>query len=333
VEHYQGARGDAWALARASTTTDAEGRFVLSGLDPAPYRISVMPPTQSLPVALVRARAPESGELAIRVPEEASASATIALRALAPDGGPAAKARVEFVQITSGAKLTREVGADGRFESPKIPPGEYRVRLRSHDRGDLDLGLRTLARGEDIDLGDVRFPEPARVTVALGKGSSKALAAIFDRVGPEGDRDTVYRLYLGAGREGTAVLSPGRYALRLQGFDVAGAELSVEVGPGEAGTIPVDPKPAPARRFEVRPPADTKGRAILLEIRDARDRVVFRHVVEREDPGAPFPGFEAPLLSGHYTVGARAAGERALAGSLDVPAGEPGSEPLPLVLR
>lgn len=147
----------------------------------------------------------------LRVAEHARPSARFVGRVLDAQGAPIAFAQIVFLDPERrGGPVVEPEAETGRFQSPLLVAGSYKVRVEADGRPTLELGLRTLARGETQDLGDLRFEVPGALAVVVTDEDGKVLPAASATVVGPGDASTWTKRLDGALR---AELPPGNYAL------------------------------------------------------------------------------------------------------------------------
>lgn len=330
VARLRGPRESVTDRVRRWTHTDERGRFALAGVDPGPVRIAVRPPTRLIPEAVVAVEGPET---IVRIEAGSRPSARLRLRLLDAAGDPVGNAWVRIFEHETRAAAGGHADAGGNFESRLLPPGRYDVVVRTNEEGYLRFS-RTLRRGEIADLGDVRYPEPARLRVIRPAGPGKTYRVFrVDEIFPDGSRERVGSAVQMPGAENAVVLAPGRYAVRFQGPGAMGEERRIELAPGGEAEITVALAPAPVRQLRVSLPEEMAPRAVLLTILDSGGVIVRRALSQRKPVPGPFETIEAPLLPGDYEVRALAAEGRVLRAHLTIPGDAAEGATFPLDLR
>ncbi len=180
-----------------SGITGADGRYTIAGVPPGSYETEVLPPAEfsrrylSMKFEIKDSRACQVEDFGLRF---AGGVAGLVLDAA---GRPAAQVRVEIARaaapddpvLGSSAATT---DANGLFELLDVQPGAYVVGVglttqmdpavvyaRTMFQGSIDVG-----KGDRVDIGTLRLPEPSRryelTGVAVGAdGTAIAGASVF----------------------------------------------------------------------------------------------------------------------------------------------------------
>jgi RNA polymerase sigma-70 factor (ECF subfamily) len=206
----KGADGREKHLVELSLGAPADGAFCfhVDGVEPV---VLILHTGDDAPLDRVENVLPGGPPTTLRVSDHAKPSARFVGRVLDAQGAPIASARVVFLDpVRRGGPVVEPDPATGRFQSPLLVPGSYAIRVEADGRPSLELGLRTLARAETQDLGDLRFEIPGSLAVVVTDESGKELpSASATVIGPGGARIWTAR------REGAlrAELPPGSYRL------------------------------------------------------------------------------------------------------------------------
>jgi len=133
---------------------------------------------------------------------------------------------------------TLRLGCDGsgHFALGPFPPGEWRVQLVAPSRSLIDLGLRSLERGETWDCGEVRLVPEGRLTVRLHPEGFDPNEGLRVRI-RQGD---VFRHEVLTSAElltRSCILPPGSYGISICGGPYDCLELSCEISSGEETVI------------------------------------------------------------------------------------------------
>jgi hypothetical protein len=164
VDQHSGAPVPAWWVvarrdqtAKARTLTDAQGRFLLGGLTPGPWRISVMRPGAPLSEAAFAPDVMPGGDpLLLVVDTTERPSAGLRGRVVHPDGESLDGRWVELQRLDQADRPAIEPLTDsGAFEFESLMPGRYRLDARVPGFSTPDLGDITLAAGSVLDLGPI----------------------------------------------------------------------------------------------------------------------------------------------------------------------------------
>ncbi len=148
-----------------SATTDAEGRFVLRGLDPVPHELDAADPgALRLPAAPRTATPPERGiEIAMAPNPAPPAGATFRV----VDAGGGAVTAVRTLTFREGDPVPAGSGslradASGLFRTGRLRRGNWRIDLRCAG-GTGTTGPFAVEPGEFADLGTIRLSPGASV--------------------------------------------------------------------------------------------------------------------------------------------------------------------------
>jgi hypothetical protein len=164
-----------------------------------------------------------------------------------PDGFSTADALLDVRQLDGAGATAAMVGQKpGRFQAGGFPAGRYGLALRISRLPTRDFGVHELKPGEDLDLGEVAFERPARVTVHAHRADGSAADAkelFIVRC------DSPARIGLeraGANLE-SAALEPGRYLLACDPSSASALWQPFECAAGESLELSVTLEPAALR--------------------------------------------------------------------------------------
>ena len=155
-------------ISGSNAQTDDLGGYRLYGLQPGRYYVSAEPrnvfppiaPQLPAPITTYYPNAPDpegAQRVTVAAGKEITANITLATgraatvrgRAVMSTGEPFAGSTLTFVQQTANGTSSRSRGAvraDGTFESPGVPPGNYLITVRP----------RTAREGEDVEIARTR---------------------------------------------------------------------------------------------------------------------------------------------------------------------------------
>ena len=239
----------------AEATTNDEGAFVLTGLEPRFYRLLAC-----------------HGELGCRE-ERASPGEAVRIvlggggafagRAVSRAGVPEVDAAVRIVPTTEGwaassdrlrkLPLQTTSGRDGRFRIAAPEPGDYLVEVRGTSGGIARTSVRRTNLSPPVtDLGDLRLSEPIRFTARV-RGCPPGSLTFSGPLGGETSLPAVLRFRLDSnGMTAVELGEPGAWAAwatcsgeneRVEPAILSDVSLldGIEVGFDRAGTL-TDPK-------------------------------------------------------------------------------------------
>jgi hypothetical protein len=165
-------------VAEARACTGLDGRCELKPLRRVAHRVRAYPPAlrgaegmHSFLASLERdGIVPAGQEVTVVLSTQEIPSCRFIGRALDTGGRPVQSVQLIAVRRDQGrAMVLHSHSEDGRFEVGPLSPGTYTLALAvpGHEEVKERLEGLELARGETIDVGDVRLPEPATVVVRV----------------------------------------------------------------------------------------------------------------------------------------------------------------------
>jgi protocatechuate 3,4-dioxygenase beta subunit len=168
------------------TATDDRGEMRVFGLAPGEYFLSARPegqPPTLYPGTISPAEAHvtavrEGEEIGLTIPLVSSRRAAIAGTVIDATGAPAGDAALQLTRYQAGSTAGHPVvvSPDGRFTATNLPPGDYRLRVRSGPRpGGQEFGHVAFRIDEGVDLTDL--------VVRTKSGATIRGRVIFDEEG------------------------------------------------------------------------------------------------------------------------------------------------------
>jgi RNA polymerase sigma-70 factor (ECF subfamily) len=319
--------GAPWCDAR----TDAAGEALLRPVPAGAVRL-VARDAASLAWLAEAAADDATVEATLRVDAARTPSArVVGVVGRAADADPLETRRVSVVESRGAATVCKFDAATGKFESPALPPGTYRVVAAPGAR--IVAGPRELAAGATWDVGVVAAPSPSvlRVVVATRDPENAAetrrlldpvRCVVFDDAGAPIAESRVER-------EAVFVLSPGAYVVAVDpGPKLAPISVAVAVAAGAAATevVVLGGECAPVAIDFDAGGADAFAAARYRILASGRTLVDGAALLSR--------GVGLRLAPGAYEVVARAEDGREGSASFVVgTAGSPPSEPVRVALR
>ena len=216
-----------------SVTTDAAGRFEVSGCEQTRYSVRVVAPGERQPRCSLEGVPPEGPEHTLVVKPETRPSAFASGRLLDSDGSPVVRSPVTAAMLDVETRGFAPTNDEGRFRVGPLPPGKY---LFSFSRGNQTaryLGPLQLAADEERELGDVQIERPGQLELRLhrenGVPFEKGVGVLLlDEHGFGSRAET---------RDGETFVNtsmlPGNYRLECCADGVATTPIPVEIRPGE----------------------------------------------------------------------------------------------------
>ena len=157
-------------------TTDAAGRFVLTGLPTSKYAVTVSPPAGSLACEQVFENLSVISGLAIERRLKLPEGATIAGSVTGPDGKPVAGAGLAVtLGYSPGARAVTD--AQGQFKITGIPPALRQTNPMAPQQAQITMGISppdtaAFLLGSNVPLKDLAAGKTTPVDVRLAAGGS-----------------------------------------------------------------------------------------------------------------------------------------------------------------
>ncbi|HEX5051721.1 MAG TPA: sigma-70 family RNA polymerase sigma factor [Planctomycetota bacterium] len=253
----------------------------------------------------------------IVVPHESVPTAALCGTVLGPDGTASAHTVLHIERVTTGDFATVQVDAEGRFRSPALQPGRYRVVV-----ADLSFGAQTLGEGDApadgvADLGVLRIPAPGRLEVTVVDSNGRVLPEPWLVAHPIEQGEPTVALRHREGRV-HGNLRAGRYVLATHAPAPIAAQ-QVDVRSGETTVVRfVVPDGVP---FVLRVPAAAREQRELSQVwRDAQGAMVRRAAIESSDAGKDVDGNAPP---GRYTLEVTSGDGRTATTAVELRAADP----------
>jgi RNA polymerase sigma factor (sigma-70 family) len=256
---------------------DAQGRFRIIDLVDLPHRIEVT--TQDGQVLHVAGGVvPGAPPLRIAVHDDALPSAFVAGTFAAPDGA-------ELHLKSSRSSSLHEPRFEGaRFESGPWVPGDYELWASVDGRRVTRLASVELGAGERRDLGELRLPSMATLSIHLRPTDAALGVAPHELVAHAcgtGDADGVQReIRLDPELRGSVQLAPATYTLLATVGERLAGRVTVHVVEGGETRAEVELAPSAALSVEVRGLMEPGRRPVQYEVRDELGARVARWDVE-----------------------------------------------------
>lgn len=311
--------------------TDAAGRFTFPNRDDGEFEIEFAERRGELPVLRLGAVRATGQEVLFVIRDADRPSAWLEGRVLDSDGQPLGEAYVQVFAANRRSQAYGRSGADGRVRVGPVPAGAYTVTVHVPELATMHVGERSVERGATVDLGDLRFGQPATLVVEfrpLEHAVAGRVTYAIDRRTSSGLQPYVLPRNWTARAEER--LAPGDYVLRWLGNLMMTGERAFTVAAGERAALTLDIVRATPHVIIFHSQSRKLAR-VRYSIRDATGRVVTSENVGCNPAGevfcAPF------LVAGTYSLDASAdTGER-MSGTLDVAETSPLGEPRRIELR
>lgn len=255
------------------TSVGLGGRFTIVVEPEVRYSVVVHRPGDwtGFPLLVEPGLQASSDSITLRLPQVDTETATIRLRALAPDGTPAAGSQIDLwheeLKIWRSFETQDELG---NFDLSRLAPGTIKLTLRHSDHPVKTIEKQVLEAGELIDLGDQTFEASGRLHGHfVGNFEVERLADLQIYLGKVGGGYGVVEL---TGRNfKSSPLAPGKHTFSVVGDFFVPVYRRVDVIPGEDIEIEIELLPAGLRlvHIEVRegeePPVWIGANAKTLE--------------------------------------------------------------------
>jgi hypothetical protein len=247
------ARGGAARTGLVSTHSGPEGRFELEGLDPGTVRVTALAdgfaPSETAERVLEAGFTPSGVVLRLRV------GARIHGEVFRPDGSPAAGRELQLASAEHAWFFHPRADEGGRFDTPHLPPGRWRVDTYPGPDELRELGLdgaASLSGFEHLSTAVVELLDGEEAFLTLGLDAPTSVR-VHGRVllGEEGVPGILQWTPLGVGGAAGMVIgraaADGSYEVTLErpgAWDVAFAATGT-IGPGRAelgALVPATPE-------------------------------------------------------------------------------------------
>ncbi|NOT30794.1 MAG: hypothetical protein HOP15_10150 [Planctomycetes bacterium] len=149
--------------------------------------------------------------------------ARVAGRLLRRDGDVGI-AQLVLVRAEERHRVLLTCADDGAFDAGTFPEGEYDLRVELADVGTIDVGRRTLVRGETVDCGDLDLRRGGNLRV-LAKAEHERLSVFVT------DATRTLEATVQGGEAWFRGIPEGNYVLTSRGSDVAMLGLDVRIEP------------------------------------------------------------------------------------------------------
>lgn len=293
------------------TNTGPDGSFRVPHVEPTAYRVTVRrggDEWRQFPLLTVTDVVPSDEPLILRLDAASLDAGELVGVVLGPDGAPVSGARVTVWHAAKRLWSTIDVDADtGRFAAGDVPAGALQLAMEAPGFGSRELGVRELAAGDVLDLGEQRFAAVGRLEGTV-RGISPERAAELELFAlPLGGDARWARVKVVASELTSDPLAAGRWRLTARGRRVAYREIEFEVRAGERTRVDLDL--VTCGELRVRITSETAlPYAPWCALRDAAGLVAWRANQPRRDGDAFIADVFAP--AGSYTFQCGAGAER-----------------------
>jgi len=303
----------AWHLgASVSTTSDSDGRFVLSGLKGRPYRLHVTDPNSKPGIPSLRKGPifPGAGELDLVLVSASRPSASITGTLSARSVRHWRHVHIRMPDELETRFWNTPVAPDSRgFRFGPLPPGEFHIwGIQSLDESTpgCTLAVVHVEVGKSHDLGELDAGDLQPVSLQLSRADRRPVIT-----GGEllilAESSALIRT-VSSLRDGKAEtkLFPGSYVLRAPGrnFWTSGTPFTVRAGFPNVLKVRVQAARPCHLRLPFKPHKTAALDApLLLTILDSSDQVVHKDAaLPQKGDDHPFYSFEVGLPKGEYRV-------------------------------
>jgi hypothetical protein len=269
--------------------TGGDGAFELRGCKDPPYTLDVLDPAGGR-LLRVREVGPAPEELVLRLEPPGSLSGAFVAEGASPG------AKLDAWLNRAGSEYLFRPEWDGElFSFPQLPPGAYRLTIRSGERRLHSSDWIRIGPNEHVDLGTIHGAVPGSLRVELESFPASLGIVLLDR-----GFDVVEFLERDGADLVARDLPPGEYFVCVEAQDMAVALRPVEIRPGEESRVSVSFEAGVARTLgfcPVDPAADWNW--IRVAIRDEAGRLCLGR---REERFARRPSVLARLAPGTFSV-------------------------------
>lgn len=312
-----------------SERSDAEGRFVLSGLADRPHRLWVQAPLgwREFPLAEAEQVRPGDPPLLLRIPSE-SERGRLTLAVTTPEGEPLAGAELNVWHAEEGIwRSFVSAGACGAIRAENVPPGTLDLELRHPEYPWKTLAAQRIEAGATLDLGKVALDPAGRLRVHLGGLPEERYASLSAVLVNDANRESAVAR-LAPGLLSAGPLAPGEHQLVLGGDGVCQVRAPFTIVAGVETELTLTLQPCGTRDVRlILPTGRERASRLSCSLHAADGRLVWRGSADCAlDP----PVVRASAPAGWYRLEARGAG--ALTGSLALELPPAGLDLPPLVL-
>jgi len=314
------------ALHHRTSITNEQGAFKLDNWPKEADALEVRDANRWTGPSLLIVRDVEVGreDLVLRVPAMNLATAFVVGRLRGPDGEAVGDALFSWgTPGTMHGQFNAELSAStGDFRAGPMPEGRYRFWASSPRLGVLDVGMREIASGQTLELGEVRFCAPGRVRLKL-----VGPRELFERL----DHDALHAQATGAedfwlgqiefdekfeGRSGP--LPAGACTILVTGDTFRAQPASVDVAAGGETEIVIELERATSRNFRLKWDATTlPTEAFVCSVTDAAGELVQRMELPPPTDGTNYVGVRG-LTAGSYWIEVKTADGRGARFAFDV---------------
>ncbi len=287
-------------------TTDAEGRFAITGCSRTRYSVRVLAPDEREPRCSREGVLPGAAESVLVVRPESRPSAFVTGRFLDASGTPVtgSSAIAEKLGVDASGGWTTRTDESGRFRLGPLPPGQYFFRFDRQNQTERELGPLELAADEERDLCDVQVEPKGRLELRLHRENGipfdKGIAVwLFNERG-----------YVSLAETDDGVLFvdpamfPGTYRLEGCADAVAPTPILIDIRSGQTTRMETTLPSGSVREIGFRmPESELTPNKMHVVIRGKSDFVLERDCwMERAaTPYLGTYGLMAAFLAGHYT--------------------------------
>lgn len=294
------------------TKTDADGRYEFTQKDGGEFTIEFSERRGALAIVSRGGVRADGADLVVVATTRDRPASVVTGRILGPDCRPLADAYVQLVAADRRSQADARSGADGRFTIAGVPAGTYAMTAWTKELAILRCGTRAVAAAATLDVGDLVFDAPIRVTVRFPEFARDRVAYYVDDDGHDSQPYYAMAHYIGGRNwrgDDEILLPPGSYTLRWSGNGVMGGESPIEIVAGGDVVISPPAVEASAHPMAFDPPAgDVAPKVVYVLVRDSAGRMVWEAPIGPDADGS-FAGFPF-LVAGTYTVEARSDTER-----------------------
>ena len=224
-----------------STTTDAEGRFLLANLGPGSHDVSVRTPNLSAVRLELKSVAPGTSDLELVVADAHASESELAGRIVASSEDLLTGIELTLWRVGENEGQFIDYDASsGQFRGSAFP-GKYRLEVTRNGANVAEIPQFELRPGERTDFGDIPLAASGSLEIELTGLPREDLGRLHLYVTRPDARDISLDNKLG--HASVPTLLAGRWELQLADRELELSSSAIEVQPGVPTRVQVEVRP------------------------------------------------------------------------------------------